>query len=175
MNKAYLEKIKSSYVTFESFFMKISPFLMVGAGLYVINTYCNEQATTLILFFTLIVITFYVKDTYRIANATALQSRISWTFHLFSNFSTRIDALKQFLEGKNNEPWEKHKDNMMDWFDVFSKLFSTKKGQLYIKGKEDLFKQLSIRKENGESVEDDIIVFLITLKRELQWKIIDLT
>jgi hypothetical protein len=155
--------------------MRFAPLLMAVAGFYVFITYCNEQATTLIYLFTLIVLTFYVKDTYRIANYTALQARLSWTFHLFNNFSSRIDALKNFLQGKNKEPWEVHKDDMMNWFYVFSKLFSTKKGQLYIKDQEDLFKKLSLKKECGEHVEDDMINFLITLKKELQWKIIDLT
>jgi len=178
MNKEYPEKIKTSikllYVTLESFFMKISPFLMAGAGLYVINTYCKEQANILILFFTLIILTFYVKDTYRLANATTLQARLSWTLHMFNNFSSRIDALNDFLKGKNIDSWETHKDDMIRYFNVFSKLFATKKGQLYIKKQEDSFKALSAKRESGKSIDTDIIKFLTTLKEELQWKIIDL-
>jgi hypothetical protein len=183
MSKEYLEKTKTSikqsikhwYMTLESSFMKIAPFLVAGLGLYVINTYCNEQATTLILFLTLIIGAFYVQYTYRIAKASELQARISWTFHMFTNFSSRIDALNKFLRGNMTEPWETHKDDMMRYFNVFLKLFATKKGQLYIKEKEQFFKTLSHKKESKEPIDKEMIDFLTKLKEELQWKIIDLS
>ncbi|MCL5024454.1 MAG: hypothetical protein M1497_14020 [Nitrospirae bacterium] len=167
--------IKRAYVVLENLFLKISPFLMLGVGYFAIKTYCNEQANTLILFFTLFILTFYVKDTNRIANAAVLQARISWMFQMFSNFSTRIDALKDFLNRRNAESWETHKDDMTRYFNVFSNLFVTRKGKLYIEEKRDFFKSLSEKRENGEPIDDEIIEFLTELKEELQWKIIDLT
>jgi len=82
-----------------------------------------ELGTMWILFFTLVVVTFYFYETKHIAEWGPRQFRALWIAEIFRNFSVRIDACLKDLQDGKEENMNTHEKDIERYFRVLEALW----------------------------------------------------